>query len=527
MARSFNLVDEKFIPCRWLDGRDEEASIRDALLRAPEIREIRDDSPLVTIALHRLLLAILHRTLGPPDLTTWGKTWSARCFDAGAVGDYLDKWRQRFDLCDPDRPFYQATGIGDANEVSVWRLALVQGNNATLFDHRMEHEEPCIPAALAARLLIAYQAFAVGGGVSQPFNFMHSPIVREGGFLVLLNGENLFETLWLNAVCYDQTRPIPGTVGDVPAWERDELEAPRREGNVPLGYIDYLTWQSRRIQLIPDASEPTTFSRMRMLQGFCTPSTLELREPMAGYFKTQKGEFRAKSLQQGRAVWRDCHALIQELCEEFQPPVALLQLAESKWRELLEPSRTFVLAALGLESDRAKISLWRHETMPLPLAYVGNPELRGDMAQAIQAAEDAARALRRAIRRLAELASQTQDNARPDPQRVDQLAQSFGVEPRYWARMEPAFRRFMLDLPGDSEHRGTCLSAWDEKVCGAARQVFDAAVFGSDLSPRVLKAALQSGDSPGRWGATQQLNIELAKIPKKETQDDQITAGTS
>jgi CRISPR system Cascade subunit CasA len=524
MEHSFNLVDKKFIPCRWLDGRDDEVPLRDALLRAPEIREIRDDSPLVTIALHRFLLAILHRTLGPPDLAAWGRTWSEGRFDPKPVGEYLDKWRHRFDLCDSDRPFYQATGIDDANDVSVWRLALVQANNATLFDHRVEHEDANIPAALAARLLVAYQAFAIGGGVSQPFNFMHSPMVREGGFLVLLTGDNLFETLWLNAVCYDRTRPIPGTASDAPSWELDCLVTPERVGNVPRGYLDYLTWQSRRIRLIPQAAEPVTFSRMRMLQGYCTPSSLELHEPSAGYARTKKGEFRARSFQEGRAIWRDCHALIEEFGEEFQPPTALLQLAESKWRGFLDPSRTFVLAALGLSSDQAKVSFWRHETMPLPLTYVGNPELRGDMELAIKAAEDSAYALRRAIRRLAELASQTQDNARPDPQRVDQLAQSLGAEPRYWTRMEPAFREFLLDLPGDAEHRGQCLSAWASEVCRMARKVFEGVVSAADNSPRFLRAAWQSGDTPARWGAVQQLNIELAKIPPKETHDDQLTA---
>lgn len=57
----FNLIDEPWIPCIALDGQSIEYGIRDTLLKAHELREICDDSPLVTVALHRLLLAILYR----------------------------------------------------------------------------------------------------------------------------------------------------------------------------------------------------------------------------------------------------------------------------------------------------------------------------------------------------------------------------------------------------------------------------------------------------------------------------------
>ena len=38
--------------------------------------------------------------------------------------------------------------------------------------------------------------------------------------------------------------------GDIPAWERDEDTRP--EDRSPNGYIDLLTWQSRRIRLHPE-----------------------------------------------------------------------------------------------------------------------------------------------------------------------------------------------------------------------------------------------------------------------------------
>ena len=65
MKYSFNLIDQPWIPCVLPHGRMEDLSLRDTLLNAHKITAIFDQSPLVTAALHRLLLAILHRNFGP------------------------------------------------------------------------------------------------------------------------------------------------------------------------------------------------------------------------------------------------------------------------------------------------------------------------------------------------------------------------------------------------------------------------------------------------------------------------------
>src|SRR5688500_11864567 len=69
---SFSLVDEPWIPCLTVRGGPAEMLGLGAVLTRPrEIREIADDSPLVTVALHRLLLAILHRNFGPASTPDW------------------------------------------------------------------------------------------------------------------------------------------------------------------------------------------------------------------------------------------------------------------------------------------------------------------------------------------------------------------------------------------------------------------------------------------------------------------------
>lgn len=68
----FNLIDMDWIPCTDLDGKSVLYGIQNTLLKAHELREVCDESPLVTVALHRLLLAVLYRAYeGPSDMAAW------------------------------------------------------------------------------------------------------------------------------------------------------------------------------------------------------------------------------------------------------------------------------------------------------------------------------------------------------------------------------------------------------------------------------------------------------------------------
>jgi CRISPR system Cascade subunit CasA len=92
----FNLVSEPFIPCLMPDGSERPFDVRDALVRAHEISQLRDSSPLVTAALHRLLLAVLHRVFGPASLAEWRNLWAdgKGRFDPFRLDAYLTRWKE-------------------------------------------------------------------------------------------------------------------------------------------------------------------------------------------------------------------------------------------------------------------------------------------------------------------------------------------------------------------------------------------------------------------------------------------------
>ncbi|MGB7581776.1 MAG: type I-E CRISPR-associated protein Cse1/CasA [Sedimentisphaerales bacterium] len=56
---NYNLLDEKWIPVLWTDGKFNHVGIKEALTQAGRIQEVRDSSPLVTFGIYRLLIAVL------------------------------------------------------------------------------------------------------------------------------------------------------------------------------------------------------------------------------------------------------------------------------------------------------------------------------------------------------------------------------------------------------------------------------------------------------------------------------------
>ena len=515
MAPSFNLVDEPWIPCVTRQGRTEPLSLRDALLRAHEYVEIRGESPPITAALYRLLLAILHRNFGPADLLAWKAVWRTGRFEAAPLRDYLSQWRSRFDLCDPIHPFYQLPSLSDAEPGSVWRLAFVQGNNSTLFDHRTEHDSKAVPAAVAARFLLAYQAFGLGGGVAKPFNFCHAPLAKQRGYVALVTGDSLFETLWLNAAIYSDRSPFPRSPDDAPAWENDEFGKPVRSGTPVRGYLHYLTWQSRRIQLVHDSMNGLSFKEAVIAQGHAFPDDFGPHEPMFAYIRVKDRGFVPRPLSEGRSVWRDSHALLQSASEESKPPASIERAAVLRLDGTLPSDRVLGLMIVGLCSDRAKISLWRHEGLPLPVALLADEDRLTTVARSVDAAEAAAKALGRSLWRLEVNILAPDGQRKPDKDNVRNLVESLGHEARYWSRLEHPFRSLVLDLgraDGDDQ-RLAAEKSWAERVCRTARQVFHQIVTAMEATPRVLRAVHRQA------GAEHVLNSELRSITSiyKET----------
>ena len=105
-----------------LDGAPDELSLLSLFREAADIAGIHGEIASQDTAVLRLLLAICHRAMdGPEDLDVWEEYWQT----PGSLGrdavDHLERHRERFDLRDPERPFFQVAGIRTASG-KLWSL---------------------------------------------------------------------------------------------------------------------------------------------------------------------------------------------------------------------------------------------------------------------------------------------------------------------------------------------------------------------------------------------------------------------
>lgn len=517
MTPSFNLLDEKWIPCVKAGGQSQVLNLKDVFVFARDFADLAGDSPLVTTALYRFLLAILHRVYqGPSSHAAWNEIWSARKFDVEKITGYLETWRERFYLFHDTHPFYQSeTAKGQLKPIS--KLLQVHGNasgnNALLFDHHPDDfSEADLPTC--ARALIAAQSFGFAGlsGIKgKEEKFTDASCTR--GALFLAQGNNLFETLVLNLIRYDGELPIRQRREDRPCWEMEDPFAVR---TFPNGYVDYLTWQSRRIKLIlanPASSNLARVREMRMSQCLPIHTSLMQGDPMKRYRKDEERGWLVLRFNESRALWRDSVALFT-LKEEGKnkPPAVMSWLAQLTFsRGYLERSQTLQYLALGMASEpgQDKIYFHRAERMPLPLAYLGDDNALNTLRNALQVAEQVGdvreSALSRAGYRIAIeqlLPKRKPDHRLSDNEKtgVQNLKSDLALERRYWAQMELAFVYTFERIPSNPSD---ALQEWKTQIKSTAQNVFDQATRGLGTSARTLRAVSL---------ARQQLQEELKRV---------------
>ncbi len=505
----FNLVDREWVPCLMRDGNQpRELSLRDVLLEAHNIREVFDDSPLVTVALHRLLLAILHRNFGPASFGEWKELWNCGKWDGQAITKYLEKWRHRFDLFDQTRPFYQVKRMANAGLQPTTLLALeISGSQATLFDHNFDAAPPVMSAASAARYVIARQAFSIGFGRSEPFYLQDSTLVRGLTFLVF--GNNLFETLTLNMLIYTRARPVEWSGEDLPVWEQEEPASPEKNGTLAHGYLDYLTWQSRRIHLLTDDDSLGT-RQCQIQQNLVLSDAQGILDPFKCYREVKEKGLQPMPLNPAKALWRDSHTLFQQTTQTKRRPEVFelaARVEAARRRGEIEAQPAYSFAAYGFATkigQAANVEFWSRERLPLPLVYLTEPYLVESLRLALKLADDVGDGLKDSIRLLARLLiaplSNDKNARQPDAGDVSNLVSGFGADEFYWARLEPAFKKLLTDLPEDQRANQAAedlpdtraATEWARMLLETARAALSKTINSLSGSARELKAGAEA-----------------------------------
>ena len=491
---SFNLLDEKWVPCVMTSGEARDLSLRNALVEADQLRELFDASPLVTAAIHRLLLAVLWRVFPLRGLAQWKTLWQSRRFDAAKLDAYFDRWRERFDLLHPEKPFYQLGDLTLSRRTPLKRLGweFAAGNNGTLFDHSSDDDRPAIPSKVAARWIVATHCFAASGGKSETIHTKDSPLSR--GAVILMQGENLFETLSLNLLNLLRT-DFPQSDEDLPAWEKAADWEPQHD-QTPDGMLEYLTWQSRAIKLLPD--ENGDLRECHFAQGRALREDFRT-EPAYAYKRDTKLGLLVWQFNEGRVLWRDSHSLFNLSDDSpFQIPQALHHLAKLVRERVLDRQRLYRLQILGqsLESGQPTIHFWRNERLPLSADYLNEKPLLDKLREAVTLSEVVARVLQSGVYSLAKALLEFIADRQPDKKDVQQMTTHLQTESFYWSQLESPFKHLLTSLPsdqtkgdeGETVYGKHAMADWARVLERTVNDAFHTATRSLDVSSRALKA---------------------------------------
>jgi len=436
----FNLIDEKWIPVRFLDGRRDELGIQETLLKAKDIAAIEDPSPLVTAALHRFLLAVLYRALmGPTDIEQAKKLFREG-LPEGKIKSYLEKWRNRFFLFDEHYPFYQIQDFSP-QIWRAWTVLAAEHNAKVLFDHIDVELPGSISPAIATRWLLATQTFSVSAGKSELSHTGTSPSATAA--MVLPLGKTLEDTLLFALV--PQNREVTKT--DLPIWEREpevvvSLQiGPKRPAT---GWADRYTWRVRAVRLQDEVGEDIRQVAFASGIGFEETGT---PDPMLGYRVDEKyGRLPLKF--QERGLWRNFDCLLPD--QTGLAPL-VIQNAIGLGRGVPErfPSSFLVL---GQGSSKAKVLFWRFERFELPRALNADREVRREIQELLEQAEAAGKSLLKSCRNSGrflitkgkrKLQEDKWAKGKKIPGDVTKFISSVGAVQQYWSDLESRFHEML------------------------------------------------------------------------------------
>jgi len=489
---SFNLVSAPWIPVVDLDGARRLVGIRDALLEAHRIQRLTTLSPLAEVAVHRLLLAVLHRALdGPRDSIDVAEIYQAGQLPEGPIKSYLERWEHRFDLFHPTHPFYQVPDL-PTDRPSPWtRLPpeFASGHNPTLFDHTMDDSPPPASPAEAALALLVHQSFALCGTIQRlgVTSGTDGPLARAALFLP--QGSNLFETLLLNLPPYDGE-------GDQPLWEREPYRRADVEGGraqaMLSGRTRTYTWMSRAVRLLPEDDGHVRF--IAYGPGVRPIESPDL-DPMCAY-RRKDGQLSPYQLPTDRSFWwRDFEALLPGQ-DDWQPP-GVLEHTRSVLSDLGRTSMLFPLTVAGQMPDqenRFNIVNVRREVYPLA-ARTLEPESASYIRQALKSARETDDVLRRAAW---ELASHLLPGAGKEVEKDRRrFVQSLPLYKVYWSALERRFPQFLTELIETGPQ--PALEGWSAAVLQAARSAWATTAQAVGTGPRHLRALAEAEGVLRRW----------------------------
>jgi len=510
----YDLTQEPWIPCQTSDGRLVELGIVDVIRGAHEIEDIVADNPPMRSTLLRMLIAIVrHASFGNVKMIPsgdWRATWQTGRFEDDVVR-YVEDRRTSFDLFDELRPFAQIPGleIVETKKVKGQNVIIPRpssigsiiidrpsGNNATLFDHVSDGDCPPLTPAQAARHMLTYMQNSATGNTAayrasgvdlleKPGHASFAPLRK--GYCVTVQGQNLFETILLNA--FSRTGTLQ-TDEDEPWWEvpAEEIVRLARKGTqqVPKGIMSLYTWPTRLLRLVEEDG---------MVVGIHDTLGVKIHpsypDPMKMYRESKTGETTPVSPSGDRGFWRDfgaamCGAKLARGGFHKHGRTAAIDRLSNDASLGIPRSRRMSLRAIAVDGNKGDIHGLVDDSTPLPTDVLGDQDRAQWSAEAIKIAEAEVQflyklilgVLRRRVSRSACLGEVKRSKLPPSIYGLLDDCRSF-----FWSRIRTPYLDAISEPDTDAAQR-----TWRAAVGNAMNATFDHLVAHVGLDTNMVLA---------------------------------------
>lgn len=379
---TFNLLDEAWIPSQLHDGSIIQMSLRTVFEQSTEINRVMGETPLQTVSIYRLLLAIFWRAhvdhgelLDSSPTQWWAKMFAAASSESTSsscvqpVQAYCDTVAARFDLLDPVRPFMQVADLQKPDKSYSGIDRLVVDAESSYFSTRAGTGLDSLSFAEAARWLLVINAYdyagikpgviddeRVKGGKSYPIG----PGWAGQTGQIVIHGQNLAQTLLLNTPASLISSAVENTE-DLAFWEQDEiLPIPKSvDEQFPTGPCNVLTWPSRRVRLHTDGQQVVG---VLVTNGYKIVNKNQHADPLTGYRYSKNQSSKAMDVfmpmehDSDLTLWRGVQALLSrqgvgpELAKGLQPnkPAANVSWLQQLHNNELVDSQTVNIELVGV-----------------------------------------------------------------------------------------------------------------------------------------------------------------------------------
>lgn len=495
----FNLIDEKWIPVRFLDGSRGELGIQDTLLRAKDIAVIEDPSPLVVAALHRFLLAVLYRALeGPTDIEQ-----AKKLFKEGLPNEkitaYLKKWRDRFWLFDEEYPFGQNPNVPEA-KIEPWTKLTAEYNatsNKVLFDHTDTKNPGARAPKECARWLLSTMSFSISGGRG------YYPSPSPNAMMCIPLGGHLHETLSYCLVPYPNRDVMRG---DSALWEREPQALPLAEPKRPAtGYADLYSWQPRMILLeeLPSGN----VASVRFVAGLGSDNSSRQPDPMQPYKVDQEHGRLPVQFREDRGTWRDFDSLLPD--ETDLAPQAIQHALRLTGKNPALLPKTVLVLGLRYSPPSANVDFWRMERFVIPALLAGNRTIRHDIKTLLVWAEESQKSLWIASKSFARDVLSRGDRP-PDKKDIRSVVQQMPMHSWYWSVLEARFHEILQEYKlnhGSDE----ILCQWLKSIRNTLKQAWEQHRASVSMGDAWAIRALVKAEGPVR-AKLKELDDEILKL---------------